>query len=269
MNNTQSKNWPVDSKALWENLTDGVACEGSRGLGLRRIYPAQNYGYFNAFDEESVLYEQAEGSFNKQDVGATCWGLDYDDTTCTFLFSGGSHENLEYVVKDPVGFRARFGTPPPPESVPESGLSIREQWLIIEGFLGGYAKGVDDQSQPYNRCIRDKARDWLNYSVADGVTVEMLLNTDAPDTDMESNDGQEETVDLLAIIKQLRARAQNSSCTYISLCRERGCVGWRLKIETNQFGEAELKAHEAAARELGRYHALHEVADLLAEQLKQ
>lgn len=64
-------------------------------------------------------------------------------------------------------------------------MTERERWLIIEGFIAGYAAADNDGERKYDRRISDKARDWLNDCVADGVTVEMLLDTNA---DVESDD---------------------------------------------------------------------------------
>lgn len=58
-------------------------------------------------------------------------------------------------------------------------MTNRERWLIIEGFIAGYAAADNDGIFKYDRRISDKARDWLNESVADAVTVEMLLDSEA------------------------------------------------------------------------------------------
>lgn len=49
-----------------------------------------------------------------------------------------------------------------------------EKWLVIEGFIAGYeAAGVEP---PYSKRGSDLAKRWLEDCVADGVTVEMLLD---------------------------------------------------------------------------------------------
>ena len=58
-------------------------------------------------------------------------------------------------------------------------MTERERWLIIEGFIAGYAAANNDGDRKYDRRISDKALDWLNDCVADGVTVEMVLDREA------------------------------------------------------------------------------------------
>lgn len=56
------------------------------------------------------------------------------------------------------------------------GVSERDRWLIIEGFIAGYTAAGGD---PGEGRISDLARAWLNDVVADGgITVEMLLGTE-------------------------------------------------------------------------------------------
>ncbi len=68
-------------------------------------------------------------------------------------------------------------------------------------------------------------------------------------------------------LRLLRARADNAYYDYIGQCRRDECLGWEIKVERGTFGEAELKAHCAAAEKLGRYRALHEAAKMLEEAL--
>lgn len=58
-------------------------------------------------------------------------------------------------------------------------MTERERWLIIEGFIAGYAAAANDGDRKYDRRTSDKALDWLNDCVADGVTVEMVLDREA------------------------------------------------------------------------------------------
>ncbi len=74
-------------------------------------------------------------------------------------------------------------------------------------------------------------------------------------------------VNVRGLLDRLQARADNAYCDYIGLCRRDECLGWEAKIEHGEFGEAELKAHAAAAEKLGRHRALQEAANLLNEML--
>lgn len=70
------------------------------------------------------------------------------------------------------------------------------------------------------------------------------------------------------LLERLRARADNAYCDYIGQLRRDECLGWEIKVERGKFGEAEMKAHCAAAEKLGRHRALHEAANLLEEALR-
>ena len=73
---------------------------------------------------------------------------------------------------------------------------------------------------------------------------------------------------LTDVLERMRARADNAYCDYIGQLRRDECLGWEIKVERGKFGEAELKAHCAAAEKLGRHRALHEAASMLAEVLR-
>ena len=73
---------------------------------------------------------------------------------------------------------------------------------------------------------------------------------------------------LTDVLERMRARADNAYCDYIGQLRRDECLGWEIKVERGKFGEAELKAHCAAAEKLGRHRALHEAANMLAEVLR-
>ena len=70
------------------------------------------------------------------------------------------------------------------------------------------------------------------------------------------------------VLERMRARADNAYCDYIGQLRRDECLGWEIKVERQEFGEAELKAHCAAAENLGRHRALHEAAKMLEEALR-
>jgi hypothetical protein len=70
------------------------------------------------------------------------------------------------------------------------------------------------------------------------------------------------------VLERMRARAGNAYCDYIGQERRDECLGWEIKVEHLTFGEAELKAHRAAAEKLGRHRALHEAAEMLEEVLR-
>ena len=70
------------------------------------------------------------------------------------------------------------------------------------------------------------------------------------------------------VLERMRARAENAYCDYIGQLRRDECLGWEIKVERGKFGEAEMKAHCAAAEKLGRHRALHEAANMLAEVLR-
>ena len=73
---------------------------------------------------------------------------------------------------------------------------------------------------------------------------------------------------LTDVLERMRTRADNAYCDYIGQLRRDECLGWGIKVERGKFGEAELKAHCAAAEKLGRHRALHEAAKLLEEAYK-
>lgn len=73
---------------------------------------------------------------------------------------------------------------------------------------------------------------------------------------------------LTDVLERMRARADNAYCDYIGQLRRDECLGWEIKVERGKFGEAELKAHCAAAEKLGRHRALHDAANMLAEVLR-
>ena len=66
------------------------------------------------------------------------------------------------------------------------------------------------------------------------------------------------------VLKRMRIRADNAYCDCIDQMRRKKCLGWESKVEHGRFGEAELKAHCAAAEKLGRHRAFHEAANMLA-----
>lgn len=66
-------------------------------------------------------------------------------------------------------------------------------------------------------------------------------------------------------ISRIRAKAENAYIEYISILRRDTSLGWEIKLERKEFGEAELKSHCAAAEMLGRHRALNEVIMLLEE----
>ena len=72
---------------------------------------------------------------------------------------------------------------------------------------------------------------------------------------------------LTEVLARMRARADNAYCDYINQSRRDECLGWEIKAERGRFGEAELKAHCAAAEKLGRHRALHEAAKMLDDAL--
>jgi len=74
--------------------------------------------------------------------------------------------------------------------------------------------------------------------------------------------------ELTALLERMRARSDNAYCDYIGQLRRDECLGWEIKVERGKFGEAEMKAHCAAAEKLGRHRALHEAANMLAEVLR-
>lgn len=89
---------------------------------------------------------------------------------------------------------------------------------------------------------------------------------------MESNTQTENSAagdldDLTDVLETMRARADIAYCTYISQLRRNECLGWEIKVERRKFGDAELKAHCAAAEALGRHRAFHEAANMLEKAL--
>lgn len=73
---------------------------------------------------------------------------------------------------------------------------------------------------------------------------------------------------LTDVLERMRTRADNAYCDYIGQLRRDECLGWEIKVERGKFGEAELKAHCAAAEKLGRHRALYEAAKMLEEALR-
>lgn len=74
--------------------------------------------------------------------------------------------------------------------------------------------------------------------------------------------------ELANVLWRMRAKADNAYSDYIEQLRRDECLGWEIKVERGKFGEAELKAHCAAAEKLGRHRALHEAANMLSEALQ-
>ena len=74
--------------------------------------------------------------------------------------------------------------------------------------------------------------------------------------------------DLTAVLERMQARADNAYCDCLGLLRRDECLGWEIKVERGKFGDAEIKAHCAAAEKLGRHRALQEAANMLAEVLR-
>lgn len=72
----------------------------------------------------------------------------------------------------------------------------------------------------------------------------------------------------MTLIERIQAMRDNAYCDYISLCGRYECLGWKAKVETGNFGQAELSAHEAAAEMLGKHHAYHAVMLMLKEEAK-
>ena len=70
------------------------------------------------------------------------------------------------------------------------------------------------------------------------------------------------------IAQKLRALADCAYSKYIDLMRSSECLGKKIKMEQGSFGDAELKAHCAAAEMLGRHYALHGAASMLCEALE-
>jgi hypothetical protein len=56
-------------------------------------------------------------------------------------------------------------------------MNEREKWLVIEGFIAGYVAAGGAPIR--NDRISDKAKAWLDDCVADAVTVEMALESEA------------------------------------------------------------------------------------------
>ena len=69
------------------------------------------------------------------------------------------------------------------------------------------------------------------------------------------------------LLRILNARADNTYCDYIGLCRRDECLGWEAKVEKLAFGDAELKAHKDAAERLGQHRALQEAANMIFKLL--
>lgn len=73
---------------------------------------------------------------------------------------------------------------------------------------------------------------------------------------------------LTDVLERMRARADNAYCEYIGQLRRDECLGWEIKVERGEFGEAEMKAHFTAAQKIGRHRAFHEAANMLEEALR-
>lgn len=73
---------------------------------------------------------------------------------------------------------------------------------------------------------------------------------------------------LTDVLERMRDRADNAYCDCLGQLRRDLCLGWEIKVELGKFGEAELKAHCAAAEKLGRHRALHEAANMLDDVLR-
>lgn len=73
---------------------------------------------------------------------------------------------------------------------------------------------------------------------------------------------------LTDVLERMRTGADNAYFDYIGQLRRDECLGWEIKVERGKFGEADLKAHCAAAEKLGRHRALHEAAKMLEEALR-
>ena len=87
---------------------------------------------------------------------------------------------------------------------------------------------------------------------------------------MSDHDNSASPLDITVrgLLERLQARADNAYCDYIGQLRRDECLGWEIKVERGKFGEAELKAHCAAAEKLGRHLALYEAAKMLEEALR-
>ena len=72
---------------------------------------------------------------------------------------------------------------------------------------------------------------------------------------------------LISLIGRLHTRADKAYYDYIDQLQRDECLGWEIKVERGKFGEAELKAHCAAAESLGRHRAFQEAAVMLAQLL--
>jgi hypothetical protein len=60
-------------------------------------------------------------------------------------------------------------------------LTVRERWLIMQGFVAGYESGHHDTVESQYSDAAECFADWLVDMAADGVTVEMVLDKDAPE----------------------------------------------------------------------------------------
>lgn len=74
--------------------------------------------------------------------------------------------------------------------------------------------------------------------------------------------------ELTDVLERIHAMSDNAYCDYIGQLRRDECLGWEIKVERGKFGEAELKAHCAAAEKLGHHRALHEAANMLGDVLR-
>lgn len=76
---------------------------------------------------------------------------------------------------------------------------------------------------------------------------------------------QKHEIEISEMVARMRAKSDNAYCDYIGELRRDECLGSEIKMERGKFGDAELKAHCAAAEKLGRHRALHEAALMLQE----
>ena len=70
------------------------------------------------------------------------------------------------------------------------------------------------------------------------------------------------------LIDRLRRLSEGAYCDYSQKLNRDECLGAEAKIDLHQFSNSELKAHCAAAEQLGRHKALFEAARLLQEAAK-
>jgi hypothetical protein len=65
------------------------------------------------------------------------------------------------------------------------------------------------------------------------------------------------------VAQEFRERGDRAYCDYIVKLQKPECLGWEQKIKSGQFGEAELRAHERAAEQLGWHRAFYVAAELI------